>query len=71
MLFAAGGVPPKGGVGESPFPPSERLQDNTSDNDTLKATFPPSVLMFFLRRNFLRSLPKKISQQPSEGKRSL
>ena len=47
-LFAAGGVPPKGGVGENPFPPSERLQDNASDNDTLKATFPPSLFLFFV-----------------------
>ena len=25
MVFAAGGVPPKGDLGENPFPPSERL----------------------------------------------
>ena len=46
MLFAAGGVPPKGGVGE--FPPSERLHDNAPDKENLKATFPPSRFKFFV-----------------------
>ena len=44
-----GGCPPKGGVGENPFPPSERLHDKALDNRNVKATFPLSLIICAVR----------------------